>query len=160
MTYRTGSPPIYTGCGESSKGVDPSEIHRMGCTPVYRVCGQSLKSVDPSMIHSMGSTPIHKGCGESLRGVDPSMIHRMGCTSIYKDAVIPYSLLTNLHTTTGHGIMVSRAVVNPGALHTISISPRLMCTLLPGLQFSLHLVDHDAYHHNLCTHGFTDYRDS
>ena len=119
MIHRMGSQPIYRCCSESFKGVDPSKIHRTRCTPVYRVCCESWKGVDPSMIHSMCSTPIHKGCGESLRGVDPSMIHGMGCKSLYKDAVIAYFLLTILHTTKGHGIMVSRAAVKRDTLQTI-----------------------------------------
>ena len=42
-------------------------IQRRGSTPIYKGCGESLKGVEPSMNHRKWSTPIHKGCGESLK---------------------------------------------------------------------------------------------
>ena len=41
--------------------------HRRGSTPIYKGCGEALKGVDPSMNHRRGSTPMYKGCGEALK---------------------------------------------------------------------------------------------
>ena len=82
MHHYRGSTPIYKGCSELLKGVDPSMNHRTGSSWIRY--GESLKGVLHSMNQCRGCTLTFKSYGEALKGVDPSMNPRHGSTPIYK----------------------------------------------------------------------------